>query len=482
MRDTTRIKPIKSNQPLAQPRKPAKKKTSASAQKSAPKKVGAQYPTFSDQRKKPQAKKPAQKRDESVLFYKSTPPKGSSSAKNRAYYKQPKKKSRRTGAMTSVAALMVMVGALLIFVCFGPNNQYAAQYITDIGDSFLAMEEQYQVEEQTDTTQEVPSLLDRAEQNAQELVDNGTIESFEVGEDCVYMETTDGMGMVYLPDVNQTVPEDEQAAAAPTPTPTPEATATPAPTPSATAAPSQSAAPALPARRVVSLQPCYDMFLSSFTAAELENIDESAARFGTLEGFEYDPIIDDYDNAAVTVELLKSLGEYDVIIWEGHGGYSSATGSFLLTGQEYTAAFHRQNEADFADGSLISTTDGRVAVTAKFFEKHLAEGSLDGALVYLAACSTSTDNTLVNTLIAKGARTVFANSGVVYTVYNYAVLDRVTNAMTGQLGSFSTASQALTDAQLLYGYYDNYRLTTQAGVPTNYSVVQVFGDTQLRYN
>ena len=160
MRDTTRIKPIKSNQPLAQPKKPAKKKTSTSQAKSAPKKGGAQYPTFSDQRKKPQAKKPAQKRDESVLFYKSTPPKGSSSAKNRAYYKQPKKKSRRTGAMTSVAALMVMVGALLIFVCFGPNNQYAAQYITDIGDSFLAMEEQYQVEEQTDTTQEVPTSKD----------------------------------------------------------------------------------------------------------------------------------------------------------------------------------------------------------------------------------------------------------------------------------------------------------------------------------
>ncbi len=486
MPDTTRMKPIKSNKPLGQPPKPKKKSASKSSSRPAPKKSGgAVYPTFSSGGKKPSSssKKSAPKRDESVLFYKSTPPRGTQQKKSGSYAASSKKKSsRRTGALSSVAALMVMVGALLLYVCFGPNNQYAARYISDVHASFTQMEEQLQVEQNTDTQQEVPSLLDRAEENAQTLVEDGTIDSYEVGEDCVYMETPDGMGMVYLPGVEETIPEDEQPVAAPTPTPTP--AVTPSPTPSASIAPSQSAAATpIPAasRRVISLQPCYDMFLSSFTTAELENIDETAARFGTLEGYLYDPNLDDYDNAACTVELLKSLGEYDVIIWEGHGGYSSTTGSFLLTGQEYTAAFHRQNEADFQDGSLISTTDGRVAVTAKFFDKYLTEGSLDGALVYLAACSTSTDDTLVSTLISKGAQCVYANSGVIYTVYNYAVLDKVTSLLCGQGGSFQTTGQALTNAQLLYGYYDNYRLSTQAGIPTNYSVVQVFGDTQMRF-
>ncbi|MBP3371748.1 MAG: hypothetical protein J6L88_04410 [Clostridia bacterium] len=497
------MKPIKSNKPLGQPPKP-KKKTGAKSSSARPaqkKSGGAVYPTFSSGEKKPSSssKKSAPKRDESVLFYKSTPPKKSVPAKKqtvqkktihlgnakrtRSYTPHNTPKRRRTGALFSVAALMMMVGALLIFVCFGPGSQYAASYISDVHASFTQMEEQLQVEQNTDTQQEVPSLLDRAEENAQTLVEDGTIDSYEVGEDCVYMETPDGLGMVYLPGVEETIPEDEQPVAAPTPTPTP--VATPSPTPSASIAPSQSAAATpipVASRRVISLQPCYDMFLSSFTTAELENIDETAARFGTLEGYLYDPNLDDYDNAACTVELLKSLGEYDVIIWEGHGGYSSTTGSFLLTGQEYTAAFHRQNEADFQDGSLISTTDGRVAVTAKFFDKYLEDGALDGALIYLAACSTSTDDVLVSTLLSKGAKCVFANSGVVYTVYNYAMLDKITSLLCGQQGTFQSPSEALTNAQLLYGYYDNYRLSTQAGIPSNYSVVQVFGDAQMRFS
>jgi len=507
--DTTRIKPIKSNKPLGQPPKPKKKSTSKTASKSSAKPAqkksgGAVYPTFSSRSKgkRPASKKSAPKRDESVLFYKSSPSRGTQTKKSSSYQPSSKKKSsRRTGALSSVAALMVMVGGLLIYVCFGPNSQYAASYISDVHASFVQMEEQLQVQQNTDTTQEVPSLLDRAEENAQTLVEDGTIDSYEVGEDCVYMETPDGMGMVYLPDVENVPPNDEEPATAPTPTPTPEHTPTPTPTPGATpqaspaatpsAAPTQSLAPtqsitpaptAAPAaaKRVISLQPCYDMFLSSFSQAELENIDETAARFGSLEGYLYDPYLDDYDNAACTVELLKSLGEYDVIIWEGHGGYSAATNSFLLTGQEYTAAFHRQNEADFLDGSLISTTDGRVAVTPKFFDKYLPDGSLDGAIVFLAACSTSTDDVLVSTLLDKGARCVYANSGVIYTVYNYAMLDKITTLLCGQLGTFHSAGDALTSAQLVYGYYDNYRLSTQAGIPTNYTVVQVFGDTQMR--
>ena len=104
---------------------------------------------------------------------------------------------------------MIMVGCVLLFVCLGPNRQNAADYITGVHASFMEMEQQYQIDQDTETTQEVPSLLERAEENAQVLVDNGTIDSFEVSDNCVYMETTDGVGMVYLPGVEETIPEDE---------------------------------------------------------------------------------------------------------------------------------------------------------------------------------------------------------------------------------------------------------------------------------
>ena len=441
-------------------------------------------------------------------------------------------KKSAAGALSALA-----VTALVLFgvIYAMRSSDSAAQYLADVYATFLDMENDFGLDGKPVAQQDVGGLIDRAAQNAQQLADDGTIDSYEVGENCVYMQTPDGTGMVYVPQVEDPAPEEAveptpeptpspeptpepapeatpsqeaettstpeptptqtpaatpaptaapQETAAPTPTPAPTATPTPTPTstPTATPAPSptqtQTPAPAAQ-KRVLSLQPCYDLFAASFTTAELEAIDDAARGF-TAVGYSFDAA-DDLDNAAVTPEILKNIGDYDVIVFEGHGGYSSATHAFLITGQAYTDDYYSANLADFQNGNLIATTDGRVAVTAGFFEKYLPADSLDGALVYLATCNSCRDRVLVDAFLNKGAQAVYANDGTIYTVYNYAMLERILGQLCGKNGTFYTTGGALDDAQAAYGYLDNIALTPDPGDATNSAVVCLFGDRSMRF-
>ena len=430
-------------------------------------------------------------------------------------------KKSAAGALSALA-----VTALVLFgvIYAMRSSDSAAQYLADVHATFLDMENDFGLDGKPVAQQDVGGLIDRAAQNAQQLADDGTIDSYEVGENCVYMQTPDGTGMVYVPQVEDPAPQEAAAepTQTPTPTPSPEAeptpaqeaettstpmqapTQTPAATPAPTAAPQETAAPtptpaptptqtptptptatpvSTPApaaqKRVLSLQPCYDLFAASFTTAELEAIDDAARGF-TAVGYSFDTA-DDLDNAAVTPEILKKLGDYDVIVFEGHGGYSSATHAFLITGQAYTDDYYNANLADFQNGNLIATTDGRVAVTAGFFDKYLPAGSLDGALVYLATCNSCRDRVLVDAFLNKGAQAVYANDGTIYTVYNYAMLERILGQLCGKNGTFYTTGGALDDAQAAYGYLDNIALTPDPGDATNSAVVCLFGDRNMRF-
>ena len=415
------------------------------------------------------------------------------------------RKSRGRG-IAQAALLIAAVCCGVLFFAFGGGRDESIRYLEDIQTSFLQVEADFSGEQTGVTAQDVPLLMDRAAQNAQQLAQDGAIVDYEVGENCVYMQTPDGGGVVYAPTVaDEETPAPAQSMTPPQATlpiqslppaqsilPTESLAPTQSILPTQTALPSQSPASsqtALPTQplpttsaRVLCLQPSYDMFLWAFTTQQLEQIDSAAAGFGSLTGYAFDPAKDDLDNAAVDLAAAKSIAGCSVVIWEGHGGHTDTTHSFLFTGQKYTDDFYQKNRDDFINGNLIATTDGYVAVTAGFFETYLPENSLDGALVYLATCSSCRDDTLVRTLLDKGARAVYANDGVIYTIYNYAMLTRISALLCGVQGEPLSTGEALSAAQAEYGYIDNCLLTPNPGAQTNSTTVRLFGDRDMRFD
>ena len=101
-------------------------------------------------------------------------------------------KKSAAGALSALA-----VTALVLFgvICAMRSSDSAAQYLADVHATFLDMENDFGLDGKPVAQQDVGGLIDRAAQNAQQLADDGTIDSYEVGENCVYMQTPDGTGM-----------------------------------------------------------------------------------------------------------------------------------------------------------------------------------------------------------------------------------------------------------------------------------------------
>ncbi|MBQ6475710.1 MAG: hypothetical protein IJJ34_05830 [Clostridia bacterium] len=384
--------------------------------------------------------------------------------------------------------VIALVCAGILAVTLSSFRDKASAYLKNVHANFEKTEADLGLENGI-THQDVPVLMDNAATTAEQLAQNGTITDYEVGDNCVYMETTDGVGMVYAPIVADTAELTEPAepaepivtAVQETPAQTDAVEETPASvTPAATETPLPSVQPGV-SPNILCLQPCYDLFLSSFSKDELESVDQAAFRFAeAYDRFTFDPAVSDLDNQQVTPETILTFPDYDIIIWEGHGSYTDTTHSFLFTGQPYNDSYYAQHESDFKNGYLLATTNGYVAVTAGYFDAYLAPGSLDGAIIYLAACSSCRDDTLVRTLLSKGARAVYGADGIIYTSYNYAVLDWISIDLCGYNGKVMSTGEALEDAQATYGYLDNYLLTPEPGADTNGTVIKLFGDPSYR--
>lgn len=166
----------------------------------------------------------------------------------------------------------------------------------------------------------------------------------------------------------------------------------------------------------------------------------------------------DVDNGEVTVEFLKHLSGYRVIIWNGHGGYSQEFHSFLGIGESSQNASEKYS-SDIANDRLIYVNGERLAVTSKFFKKYYKNSPFDNALIYLGACHGADDNVLADTLMSCGAKTVLGYSNSVYTVYNNAMGETFFEELTKDDGvdnnKTQTAKTALQIAKEVNGDADS---------------------------
>ncbi len=175
-----------------------------------------------------------------------------------------------------------------------------------------------------------------------------------------------------------------------------------------------------------------------------------------------------YNLNDVTLDSLKHISDYKVVIWGGHGGYDSNIGGYgssLMTGQLVDADTSIEYSDDISSERILDnfTASGRntYCVTGGFFEKYL--GNMDNALVYLSACHSGQDMIdgishkyrLAQSFINKGAKAVVGNSESILSVYTYEMERDTLNRMCAKSDDvYYTLSEALDYAKSQNGQND----------------------------
>jgi len=199
--------------------------------------------------------------------------------------------------------------------------------------------------------------------------------------------------------------------------------------------------------------------------------------------------VDCIDDSNVTVNTMKSLDEYSVVLLDSHGTLSNFTNSawdvvnndpYLLTGEEYSA-FGMWTSADWQAsrivvcGTNIFYGKGFVAVGAKFFEKYYEDNELEHSVFFLGTCYSMKNDSIADILIKKGAEVVFGNSDIVCTGYcNNTLFETIIN---GMLLSGMSANEAFQEAQKLYGETDPCNTKCQYKMKGNGDYTIVFSET-----
>ena len=250
--------------------------------------------------------------------------------------------------------------------------------------------------------------------------------------------------------------------------------------------------------RVITVEPSTDEYSTSGFQKEMGNAKESLNNasaeylnytlvseiadliYGEIGGFAgTDKSLGGYVDKTVTIENMKRLGDCDVIIWVGHGGYNSEIGSALFIGEEgrynessikYSAdiqhkRIHLEKGNRIKDGSTKEKEYYcSYALTGEFFKEYLS--NMDNAIVYLGACASGKDNRLARSFQDKGA-SVFAYSDKIRGSYEIEMRTSLfaTLASKKDNSSYYTLKESLDFAQSVFGKTNSY-VVTKGGIKT----------------
>ncbi len=193
----------------------------------------------------------------------------------------------------------------------------------------------------------------------------------------------------------------------------------------------------------------------------LEMIDDSAFDIDNSFNNYTFPSAKNYDDENVTLDVIKSFGSNQIILWHGHGYYGPIVKSSLATGEAFNWNAYFWDTSYFNDcvanrfvNSLVFQFDN-VIITSKYIDYYC--GNMNNSLLYLAACDSGKSDELANAFLRKGAAAVVANSNKIIREYNVAMLyETMSNMQTvnRQTGNYYTLSEALVTAKAKYGNSD----------------------------
>ena len=280
-------------------------------------------------------------------------------------------------------------------------------------------------------------LLKEIQDRVDDWVEDGIILHYENEENGIYLKFVSGRGGVYTPAVPDTDANGSDVA-----------------------------------MQVITCQPQFDeMRGASFVAQgiilpddvkyALEMLDVSGNRLATnFEEYTFSES-DNYDNSAVTLDVIDSFGPNQVVLWHGHGYYSEVVKSALVTGQLFDWDAYRDDPIYYANYVTNRCVNGftrvgdPVIITSKYIGYHCSD--LDNSFFYLAACSSGKSPELANAFLGKGAAAVVANSETIYRGYNVVMLYETVRTMmliNKDTNNYYTLSEALEKAKETYGEDD----------------------------
>jgi len=109
------------------------------------------------------------------------------------------------------------------------------------------------------------------------------------------------------------------------------------------------------------------------------------------------------DNDAVTLEFMKSLADYGVILIDTDGVLVKNEIPYIILGEEYSE--NAELSADLQAGR-ICIVNNRYAVNGDFFYKYYEAGDLNESLWFIGSSYGTYNQYITNALLAKGAETL----------------------------------------------------------------------------
>ncbi len=281
--------------------------------------------------------------------------------------------------------------------------------------------------------EDVPYYLQEVMEEVQALYEQGEIAGYEVGRDCIEVELNSGISYIISPKI-----KDCNAGGSDT------------------------------RIQVATYQPCRTDFIKErFPVKYLDQLDAGAELIDdAFEMYEFykdgSNADNDLEDMEVTFESILKFPNYNIILWDGHGGYTDDKGAFLVVGDECTSEKDKKYMRDMEAGRILSTTSGHYAITGNFIREYIPDDALKNSIIYLGTCHSGEDERLVQNFLDKGAMAVYANSGTIYTKYNLSMIYSVSEGLTKQWdnGRYYTIGEALEYAKEENGENDGDHGTT----------------------
>lgn len=188
------------------------------------------------------------------------------------------------------------------------------------------------------------------------------------------------------------------------------------------------------------------------------------------------------EDGAVTVDAMKGLDAYHIILIDSHGGTNS-----ICTGESPTQGSLQNYAADRQAGRIrvvgVSNGGNRsfYSVTDDFFSTYYRAGDFNNSLVYVGTCHSADSPDLSSALINAGVKTVLGYSNSVYTRYCEQMCYQVVHNLcqTNAEGYYYPVSTALINAQSTLGQTDVHWATFNTGDHTA-ATLQIMGDNGFR--
>ena len=273
-------------------------------------------------------------------------------------------------------------------------------------NQFLEKESKYLNDDGYVTREDIPQLLDEVEDIVKSGQTKGIIKEYTRENDNIYVEFSSGIKYLFIPFDEENLSNGNGGKIL-------------------TVEPEENSY----AVRETKIMTFIDKYCNSLEYVGDYSIDGNAILIKkAFDGlYEYDSIASKLGsvthkyaltNNEVTIDSIKKWAENKIIIFEGHGGYTSRLHSCLQTNEGFVGFEEFSKYIDDIEKDNIVITSfpqigetgisyspiRKYCITSKFIDNYV--GKMDNSLIFLGACSSVKDEVLAQALLDKGAAVV----------------------------------------------------------------------------